>query len=73
MSYQHLDPSLVTGCGEPVTLDVDLLLGGHPQEIDPTEVLFYKSRWSAFHRTEPESWQSDHVRPGRELQPAELP
>lgn len=38
-----------------VRLDADLLLTGKAQELGPGEVVIFKPRWSAFHRTELES------------------
>jgi len=40
----------------PVELDADLLLAGLPQVLDDNEVIVFKPRWSAFHRTPLESW-----------------
>lgn len=37
-------------------LDPRTLLAGAPQPVGPTEVVFFKPRWSAFHRTPLESW-----------------
>lgn len=41
-----------------VTLDSEKLLSGEPQALTATgrEVVFFKPRWSAFHRTALESW-----------------
>ncbi|SEK70796.1 Nicotinamidase-related amidase [Rhodococcus maanshanensis] len=36
-------------------LDPDLLLRGGLQQVSPTEVVLFKPRWSAFHRTDLES------------------
>ncbi|HZE50048.1 MAG TPA: isochorismatase family cysteine hydrolase, partial [Jatrophihabitantaceae bacterium] len=36
-------------------LDTGLLLAGRPQEVGPNEVVIFKPRWSAFHRTELEA------------------
>lgn len=41
---------------ERVRLDPDTLLSGAAQPLGPGEVVFYKPRWSAFHRTGLESW-----------------
>lgn len=41
--------------GEPV-LDHVALLAGHPQPIGPREVIVYKPRWNAFHRTPLDGW-----------------
>ncbi|HSV39708.1 MAG TPA: isochorismatase family cysteine hydrolase [Nocardioidaceae bacterium] len=48
-------PALLTQ-GQPVTLDASRLLTGEQQEISPSEVVIYKPRWSAFHRTRLEEW-----------------
>lgn len=37
-------------------LDHELLLTGAPQDIGPGEVVVYKPRWSAFHRTGLDAW-----------------
>lgn len=46
-------------------LDADLLLAGARQDLGPSEILLYKPRWSAFHRTRLESllrtWGCDTV------------
>lgn len=42
-----------------VELDSDLLLAGGPQRVGDNEVVFFKPRWSAFHRTQLESWLRD--------------
>lgn len=41
---------------EGIGLDSPLLLSGAPQPVGPKEVILYKPRWSAFHRTSLESW-----------------
>lgn len=43
-----------------IDLDSELLLSGAPQPVGPEEVIFYKPRWSAFHRTSLESWLRSH-------------
>jgi nicotinamidase-related amidase len=40
----------------PVSLDEATLLSGRPQDVGPREVVFFKPRWSAFHRTSLEVW-----------------
>lgn len=40
----------------PTTLDPDRLLGGGFQSITADEVVMYKPRWSAFHRTGLDGW-----------------
>lgn len=47
-------PASITG--RPVQLDVTKLLAGTPQNIGDHEVVVYKPRWSAFHRTPLEDW-----------------
>ena len=42
--------------GRQVPLDAEQLLGGELQVISPKEVIVYKPRWSAFHRTQLEAW-----------------
>lgn len=42
--------------GQPVQLDAAKLLAGTPQSIGDHEVIVYKPRWSAFHRTALEDW-----------------
>lgn len=37
-------------------LDANRLLAGDVQQLGEREVIFFKPRWSAFHRTELESW-----------------
>ena len=37
-------------------LDVETLLAGRPQQVDDNEVVLYKPRWSAFHRTGLDEW-----------------
>lgn len=44
----------------PVDLDPELLLSGVPQSIGPEEVVIFKPRWSALHRTGLETWLRDH-------------
>lgn len=39
-----------------VVLDSALLLAGSPQAIGEREIVLYKPRWSAFHRTSLEAW-----------------
>lgn len=39
-----------------IHLDPDLLLSGAPQALGQREVIFFKPRWSAFHRTSLEVW-----------------
>jgi nicotinamidase-related amidase len=43
----------------PVRLDAGTLLSGAPQPVGAAEVVFFKPRWSAFHRTTLESWLND--------------
>jgi nicotinamidase-related amidase len=38
------------------TLDHELLLTGRPEELGPNEAVFFKPRWSAFHRTDLDAW-----------------
>jgi nicotinamidase-related amidase len=45
---------------EGVELDAELLLSGAPQPVGDREVIFFKPRWSAFHRTRLESWLEAH-------------
>jgi nicotinamidase-related amidase len=40
----------------PTLLQPEVLLAGQPQQLGPNEVVFFKPRWSAFYRTELESW-----------------
>ena len=40
----------------PVPLDPERLLAGQPQQLGDREVVFFKPRWSAFHRTSLEAW-----------------
>ncbi|MCA1009079.1 cysteine hydrolase [Rhodococcus hoagii] len=46
-------------------LDAEWLLAGNAQHVGPSEILLFKPRWSAFHRTELESllrtWECDTV------------
>lgn len=35
------------------------MLAGQPQSVGPDEVIFYKPRWSAFFRTELQSWLAE--------------
>jgi nicotinamidase-related amidase len=42
--------------GQAVTLDAALLLTGRPQVLGPAEAIFFKPRWSAFHRTGLDAW-----------------
>jgi nicotinamidase-related amidase len=44
---------------QPTDLDPTTLLAGEPQEIADLEVVLYKPRWSAFHRTSLEEWLRD--------------
>ncbi|WP_229117299.1 cysteine hydrolase family protein [Enemella dayhoffiae] len=48
-------PYALTG-GTPVRVDAELLLTGAPQILGEREVLLYKPRWSAFHRTRLQAW-----------------
>jgi nicotinamidase-related amidase len=41
-------------------LDADCLLAGDPQHVGEREVVFFKPRWSAFHRTDLEPWLRSH-------------
>ena len=41
-------------------LDHELLLTGVPQEVGPAEIVIYKPRWSAFHRTDLDAWLREH-------------
>ena len=43
----------------PTDLDLELLLSGRTQVVGPAEVVVYKPRWSAFHRTVVEQWLRD--------------
>lgn len=43
-----------------VELDHELLLSGAPQSVSKNEVIFFKPRWSAFHRTDLELWLRAH-------------
>lgn len=43
---------------DPLDLDDDRLLGGHPQPVGPGEVVLYKPRWGAFYGTP----LDDHLR-----------
>jgi nicotinamidase-related amidase len=40
----------------PVALEPEKLLAGEPQYVGPDEAIFFKPRWSAFYRTDLESW-----------------
>ena len=40
-------------------LDPDLLLSGEAQPVGENEVVFFKPRWSAFHRTGLEAWLTE--------------
>ena len=46
--------------GRTVPLDTDLLLDGRPQSLSDQEIVLYKSRWSAFHRTQLADWLAEH-------------
>lgn len=50
-------PATITGAA--VRLDTGALLAGQPQSVGPDEVIFYKPRWSAFFRTELQSWLAE--------------
>ena len=41
-------------------LDHERLLAGALQEIGPSEIVVYKPRWSAFHRTGLDAWLREH-------------
>jgi nicotinamidase-related amidase len=43
-----------------VTLDVETLLAGLMQVVGPDEVVLFKPRWSAFHRTGLDAWLRRH-------------
>ncbi|MBC3763601.1 cysteine hydrolase family protein [Quadrisphaera oryzae] len=53
-----LIPARLTG-GRVVELDHSALLAGEPQLLGPREVVLYKPRWSAFHRTGLERWLAE--------------
>jgi nicotinamidase-related amidase len=42
--------------GQPVELDPDVLLAGEPQVVGDDEIILFKPRWSAFHRTPLDAW-----------------
>jgi nicotinamidase-related amidase len=41
---------------ESTTLDTATLLDGHPQVLGDDEIVLFKPRWSAFHRTPLDAW-----------------
>lgn len=53
-----LIPARLTG-GRVVELDHSALMTGEPQHLGPREVVLYKPRWSAFHRTGLERWLTE--------------
>jgi len=48
-------PVALTG-GREIRLDAARLIGGRFQDVGPGEVVMYKPRWSAFHRTPLHDW-----------------
>ena len=48
-------PVALTG-GREIRLDAARLIGGRFQDVGPSEVVMYKPRWSAFHRTPLHDW-----------------
>lgn len=48
-------PVALTG-GREIRLDPARLIGGRFQDVGPAEVVMYKPRWSAFHRTPLHDW-----------------
>lgn len=54
-----LIPTRLTG-GRVVALDHAALLRGGAQHLGPREVVLYKPRWSAFHRTALQQWLAEH-------------
>lgn len=42
--------------GQRIPLDANVLLRGMPQQVSEREVVIYKPRWSAFYRTELDTW-----------------
>lgn len=41
---------------KPATLEAEVLLAGKPQTLGDDEIVLFKPRWSAFHRTSLEAW-----------------
>jgi nicotinamidase-related amidase len=52
-SGSQIPPQLLA---EPSNLDPEALLDGEPQVLGDNEIVLFKPRWSAFHRTPLEAW-----------------